>query len=75
MAKPKSFIKTLSIDTAQKSHSCKHNGKHIISKGNKRLKLKVNRTYEHFCIICAKDFIQNDINKLKTLLQELENSE
>jgi hypothetical protein len=74
MARPKSLIKTLSIDTAQKSHFCKHDGKHSIKKGDKRLKLKVGRTYEHFCGVCAKSFIQKDISKLDALLHELKNS-
>jgi hypothetical protein len=72
MGKPKSLIKNMSIDTAKVSHFCKHNGKHKILKGEKRLKLKVGRSYQHFCTVCAKNFLEIDITKLQNLLIELE---
>jgi hypothetical protein len=72
MGKPKSFVQNISIDTAIKSHQCKHDKKHIISKGDKRLKLGVGRTHQHFCINCAKESIEKDIAKLNHILSELE---
>ena len=72
MGKPKSFLKNISIDTAKLSHFCKHNKKHKINKGDKRLKLKEGRASQHFCIECAKESLTRDINELNTLLTELE---
>jgi ribosomal protein S4E len=71
MGKAKSFLQTISIDKAIKSHSCKHNKKHIINKGDIRLKLKVGRTFQHFCIECAKESLEKDIKELNTILIEL----
>jgi hypothetical protein len=72
MGKTKSFLKNISIDTAKQSHFCKHNKKHKINKGDKRLKFKEGRAYQHFCIECAKESLTKDINELNTLLTELE---
>jgi predicted lipase len=72
MGKAKSFLKNISIDTAKVSHSCKHNKKHKISKGDKRLKLKEGQASQHFCIECAKESLKKDITELTTLLTELE---
>jgi hypothetical protein len=72
VGKTKSFVKNISIDTAKKSHFCKHNKKHKINKGDKRLKLKESRASQYFCIECAKESLNKDINELNTLLTELE---
>lgn len=75
MPRPKSFLQSLSIDIAQKRHPCQHNPKHTILKGDKRLKLKVDRTYEHFCIECAVKNIESDITKLQELKRQLLDNE
>jgi len=75
MGKTKSFIKNISIDTAKRTHSCKHNRKHIINIGDKRLKYKEGRAYQHFCIKCAEESLKDDISKLRKLLNELVNAD
>jgi hypothetical protein len=72
MGKTKSFIKNIEITQAQRKHSCKHNKNHIINAGDKRLTLKINRSYENFCTECAKISLRDDITKLQSLLNELE---
>jgi hypothetical protein len=56
MARPKSFILPMSVDRALKSHTCKHNEKHGIAKGDVRLKT----------------FIAQAIERLKKLSADLE---
>ena len=72
MGKSKSFIKNISIDTAQRSHLCRHNKKHTIGTGDKRLKYKEGRAFQHFCVECAKESLRKDIALLNALLIELE---
>lgn len=72
MAAPKSLTLPLSIDVAERKHKCQHSRSHIIFRGDKRLKVKVGRTYEHYCISCAQKFISNAIQRLEVLSRELD---
>ena len=71
MGRAKSFVKNISIDTAKRSHFCKHDKKHSIKAGDKRLKFKENRADQYFCVECAKESIRKDIVKLNKILSEL----
>ncbi len=72
MAKPKSFVKSISIENAKKAHNCQHNSKHRILAGDVRVKLKDGRTAEYFCINCALDTIRRDITMLEEIKKCLE---
>ena len=74
MGRIKSFVKNISIDTAKRTHSCKHDKKHIINMTDKRLKFKEGNSIQYFCIKCAEESLRNDISKLRKLLYELENA-
>jgi hypothetical protein len=67
----KSLTKNVSIDTAVRSHKCRYNKGHLIAKGDKRLKVKEGRSEMHYCIECAKKFLQTDIEKLNSVLTQL----
>jgi hypothetical protein len=69
--RPKTLVKSISVDDAQRAHSCQHVSSHRVLKGEKRLKLKVNRTYEHFCITCALQIIEADIQKLQRIRDQV----
>ena len=71
MARRKSFLSRLSIDNALKSHNCQHNQAHRIQQGDKRLKVAVGRTVEHFCTMCALESITGDIEELQRLVEEI----
>ena len=71
MAKPKSFLKSLSIDCAKKAHNCQHNSKHRILKDDKRLGLRVERRTEYFCKECAVNFLEKNLEEIKTYIAEL----
>ena len=75
MGRAKSFVKNISIDTAKRSHFCKHDKKHSIKAGDKRLKFTVNRADQHFCVECAKKSLEKDIEKINKLLDELKETE
>jgi hypothetical protein len=71
MPKQKSFLKNISTDIAKQRHSCQHNSTHTILKGDKRLKLAIDRSQEYFCVQCAIDSIDRDIAKLNEIRSQL----
>ncbi len=71
MPKPKTFIKNITVDIAKQKHSCQHSSNHAILKGDKRLKLAVERSQEYFCVQCSIDSIDRDIAKLNEIRSQL----
>lgn len=62
----------MSVDRASKRHACQHSKKHVIAKGDLRLKVKVGRSYDHYCLQCARRFLLLSIESLQKLESELE---
>ena len=71
MPRPKSILQNATVDIAGKSHDCQHVASHRILKGDKRLKVKKNRSNEYFCIGCALKILESDICKLQELKRQL----
>ena len=71
MARPKSLVLPLAVDRALRRHTCQHNSKHVISQGDQRLKVTVGRSYDHYCVECAKKFIDQAVERLGLLSAEL----
>lgn len=63
----KSLVTHVEIDTAGKAHNCQASAKHRIEKGDVRLKVRNGRSWDHYCLDCAKNIIGRDIEKLKGL--------
>ena len=63
------------VDEAKKAHSCQHNVAHRLERGDRRLRVAVQRTHEHFCTACALDIIERDIAKLQALADQLRATE
>lgn len=61
----------MSVDRAGRRHACQHNSKHVILKGDLRLKVPKGRSYEHYCVGCATKFADNAIARLKEVKREL----
>lgn len=57
MSKPKSLVKSMSIDFAKKAHNCQHNSNHRIMLGHMRLGVKKERNIEYYCADCALKFL------------------
>lgn len=71
MARPKSLILPMTVDEARKRHACQNNSKHVISKGDLRLKVSVGRSHEHYCCACAEKFIGLAFQQLQELQRDL----
>lgn len=66
----RSLIDQAQVDRALSSHNCQANSRHRIAKGDIRLKVKTGRSWEHYCVECARKIIERDMAKL-SLLQKL----
>ena len=72
MPSPRSVVQSLVVDVAEKKHYCSNNKRHIISRGEKRLKIKVGRSYQTYCVACGKKFIGNGLEALNVTLSQLD---
>lgn len=55
------------IDVARKAHNCQANARHRIERGDKRLKVRNGRSWDHYCLECATNIIRRDIAALEAL--------
>lgn len=75
MAKMKNLILKCQIETAQRKHYCKHNKKHIISRGELRLAITLNdgrATKIYYCKECALKMIEQaklDLCRLESCIK------
>lgn len=67
----KSLVQRSQVDEAQKAHNCQSNSRHRLAKGERRLKVHVDRSYDHYCKPCALRIIEQDIARLQTLARQL----
>ncbi|MGI1678070.1 MAG: hypothetical protein K6L75_05015 [Cellvibrionaceae bacterium] len=72
MARIKSLITQTEVDEAQRAHNCQASSKHRIERGQKRLKVKNGRSWDHYCVACAKQIIGKDKEKLNLLAKNFE---
>ena len=63
----KSLVTHVEVDTAAKAHNCQASAKHRIERGDVRLKVRNGRSWDHYCLACAKNIIGRDIEKLREL--------
>ena len=71
MPRMKSLITRVYVDEAKRSHNCQSNDKHRIERGKIRLKVKNQRSWNHYCMECGKRILQNDIALLEKILNRL----
>lgn len=74
MGRHKSLLARATVDVAQRSHNCQHSAAHRIQTGDRRLKVAVQRTHEHFCVACALAMVRLDMVKLQQLEEALQSS-
>jgi hypothetical protein len=72
MGRSKSLTLPMSVDVALRSHTCQHSKKHLIAKGDQRLKIAVARSHEHYCVACTRKFIGESIEHLQQLEAQLD---
>lgn len=67
----KSLIQRSEVDHAKAAHNCQANRNHRLRKGDPRLKIHKDSSYDHYCRACALGIIEQDIRKLQAFAVEL----
>lgn len=67
MARIKSLVTRVEVDVAKKAHNCQANARHRIERGDRRLKVRNGRSWDHYCLECGKAIVQRDISALQEL--------
>ena len=71
MPRIRSLVTRVEVDVAQRAHNCKGNVRHRIERGQRRLKVRSGRSWNHYCLECARTIALRDVRKLRDLSQEL----
>jgi hypothetical protein len=72
MSKPKSLLKSITIDKALRAHNCQHNKNHRILKDEVRLGIKEGRSTEYYCKVCAVEFLTTARDRSIALIEQLQ---
>ena len=73
MARIKSLLIQVEVDEALKAHNCQANARHRIERGDRRLKVRNGRSWDHYCVSCAATIIGRDITELQELQRPFNN--
>jgi hypothetical protein len=71
MPSQKSLLVSMTVDRVERAHACRANKKHLLSRGDLRLKMKEGRSHRHYCAACAEAFIKTARAKLAALEAQL----
>ena len=74
MPRIKSLRIRAEVDVAQRAHNCQGNIRHRIERGDKRLKVRNGRNWDHYCLDCARTIVHRDIGALEALARELDSN-
>lgn len=61
----------IEIDNAQRAHLCQANAKHQLAKGDRRLKVRNGRSWDHYCVDCATTMLSESITSLDEVRRTL----
>ena len=68
----KSLVIRVEIDHALKAHNCQANNRHRLERGDRRLKVRNGRSWDHYCVPCATNILARDLAKLRALLAQFD---
>ena len=71
MPRIRSLVERTLVDEAGRAHNCQANARHRVQRGDKRLKVRNGRSWDHYCLDCAQAIVDRDIGKLNELIEEL----
>jgi len=72
MASLRTLLTAARVDQAGASHNCQRSDAHRIVKGQSRLKIRKGRSWDHYCLACAKLIVAKDSEKLESLKRAIE---
>ena len=68
----KSLIVSMEIRTAGRAHDCRYNKNHHFAKGDRLLMVRSDGEEHHYCLVCARVFLLQGVERLRALLAEVE---
>jgi hypothetical protein len=74
MPRIRSIVIRVEIDHAKKAHNCQANARHRIQGGDTRLNVRNGRSWDRYCVSCAKTIIERDIIELQELQRKFQTS-
>ena len=74
MPRIRSIVIRVEIDQAKKAHNCQANAGHRIQGGDTRLNVRNGRSWDRYCISCARTIIERDTVKLQELQRKFRSS-
>ena len=72
MPRIKSLLIRAEVDVAQRAHNCQGNIRHRVERGDKRLKVRNGRSWDHYCLECAGSIVRRDIGALEALARDMD---
>jgi hypothetical protein len=66
----KSLVIRVEVDHALKAHNCQANRQHRLERGDRRLKVRNGRGWDHYCVPCATNILMRDMGRLRALLTQ-----
>ena len=67
MPRIKSLLVRVEVDQSIRAHNCQANSRHRLVTGDKRMKVRNGRRWDHYCVPCAAVIIERDIAELHEL--------
>lgn len=67
MPRIKSLLIRVEVDEAQRAHRCQATASHRLERGDRRLKVRNGRSWDHYCAACAAVMIERAIADLQAL--------
>jgi hypothetical protein len=67
MPRIKSLLIRVKIDETVNAHDCQANSRHRLVRGDRRLKVRNGRSWDHYCVSCATVMIESGIAELQEL--------
>ena len=72
MGRIKSLLTRVIFDEAKHAHNCQGNSAHRIVKGERRLNVRNGRSWDRYCLNCARAILRTDSEKLAALERQTE---
>lgn len=71
MSRIRSLVTTVEINVAQRAHNCQGNANHRLARGDRRLAVKNERGWDHYCLACGTRILERDAVKIASVLRAI----
>lgn len=71
MPRIKSLITQVRFDEAKKRHKCQGDSRHQIRQGDSRMGVRNQRSWDNYCLACARKILDRDAAKIADHLRDV----